>query len=70
MMDRQTGRRMDARGKTICLPTLPGGDIIEGNRRLFLAISDPHLLIVKSVLECLLSSVVVELCQLFKTLLT
>ena len=26
--DRQTDRQMDARGKTICLPTLKGGDII------------------------------------------
>ena len=28
MTDRQTDRRTDARGKTICLPTLSGGDII------------------------------------------
>ena len=26
--DRQTDEQMDARGKTICLPTLKGGDII------------------------------------------
>ena len=26
--DRQTDRQTDARGKTICLPTLKGGDII------------------------------------------
>ena len=26
-MDRQTDRLMDAREKTICLPTLKGGDI-------------------------------------------
>ena len=26
--DRRTDRRTDARGKTICLPTLKGGDII------------------------------------------
>ena len=28
MTDRQTDRQTDARGKTICLPTLKGGDII------------------------------------------
>ena len=27
--DRQTDRQTDARGKTICLPTLKGGDIIK-----------------------------------------
>ena len=27
MTDRQTGGQTDARGKTICLPTLKGGDI-------------------------------------------
>ena len=27
MTDRQTDRQTDARGKTICLPTLSGGDI-------------------------------------------
>ena len=26
--DRQTDRQTDARGKTICLPTLKGGDIM------------------------------------------
>ena len=29
MTDRQTDRQTDARGKTICLPTLSGGDIIK-----------------------------------------
>ena len=33
MTDRQTDRQTDARGKTICLPTLKGGDIA---RRLIL----------------------------------
>ena len=31
MTDRQTDRQTDARGKTICLPTLSGGDIINSN---------------------------------------
>ena len=29
MTDRRTDGRTDARGKTICLPTLSGGDIIK-----------------------------------------
>ena len=31
--DRQTDRQTDARGKTICLPTLKGGDIKNKNCR-------------------------------------
>ena len=37
MTDRQTDGRTDARGKTICLPTLSGGDImnISGFAKIF-----------------------------------
>ena len=34
MTDRRTDRRTDARGKTICLPTLKGGDIIPHDQSL------------------------------------
>ena len=33
--DRQTDGRTDARGKTICLPTLSGGDIKSNSYTLF-----------------------------------
>ena len=31
--DRQTDRRTDAQGKTICLPTLKGGNIIKNQHK-------------------------------------
>ena len=38
MMNRQTHGQTDARGKTICLPTLARGDIIKMSQKVFYSI--------------------------------